>query len=783
MASKGLRARLARKEDARFLRGRGRFVGDLKPERMQDVAFVRSPLAHAHLHGITIPDDVRDAVFTASDLAGVRPLRAVVGIAGFRPSDQPVLAGHRLRYAGEPVAMCLADTRAEAEDIAQRIALQTEAIAAVSDMLAARSPDAPLLHDGWTENVFLQVGHDGNIAAAAAGAPITLAREFRTARQCMAPLEGRGLVAEFDSRTDQLIVHATSQFPHVLRTGLAECLQIADQRIRVISPDIGGGFGYKAVLAPEEVAVCWLALKTGRAVRWLEDRHEHLSASANCREHHYRITVHADRDGRLLAVDAEAVVDAGAYSATPFTAAVEVSQVVGVLPGPYVIPSYRCTAAAVATNKTPILPYRGVARPGVCYVMEMMIDALARAVGKDPTEVRLLNLIPPAAMPYDNVTGKHFDSGDYPKCLEDAVAAIDLAGVRRRQAEGMPDGRLLGVGFGIFGEQSATGVTSDGKKMQLFEQATARLTPDGRLDLRVGVHSHGQGLETTLAQLANEVLGIDPADVRVVHGDTELSPYSSGTWGSRCIVWAGGAVTESCRRIAGRAAAIGGALLQADAASVEVRDGAVFGPSGSVTLREIARAWYLRPQDLPDDLDPGGLEATEGYSPSRRTGAYTAATHAAVVALDRQTGAVEILDYVVVEDPGVMVNPMIVEGQVHGGTAQGIGTALYEEMPFSATGIPLAPTFADYVLPGPTEVPDIRVHHMETPSPYTVFGIKGVGEGGAIGPLAAIGNAVNDALRPLGVEITELPITPARVLRAIAAAPGPDAKRIPMRSP
>ena len=778
MAAKGLGARLPRKEDERFLRGRGQFVGDLRLDRMLEAAFVRSPAAHARLRGIDIPDDVADSVFIAGDLAGdpagdpggVRPLRAVAGVPGFRPCDQPVLAQRRVRYAGEPVAVCLADTRAEAEDIAQRIVLDLEDLPAITEMLDARRPDAPVLHDGWDENVFLEIAHDGDIEAAASGAAITLSREFRTARQCMAPLEGRGFLAQFDSRVDQLIVHATSQFPHVFRTGLAECLQIAEQRIRVISPDVGGGFGYKGILAPEEVCVCWLALRTGRPIRWLEDRHEHLSASANCREHHYRITVHADAEGRLLAVDAEGIIDAGAYSAYPFTPAVEASQMCDVLPGPYVIPAYRCTATAVATNKTPILPYRGVARPGVCYVMELMVDALARALGKEPAEVRLLNLIPADAMPFDNVAGKHFDSGDYPTCLGRAVAAIDLAGVRRRQGAAEPDGRLLGIGFGVFGEQSAVGITSDGKKMQLYEQASARLTPDGGLDLRVGVHTHGQGLETTLAQLANEVLGIDPADVRVTHGDTELSPYSSGTWGSRCMVWAGGAVTEACLVIAGRAASIGAALLQTDAASVEVKDGAVIGPSGSVTLRDIARAWYLRPQDLPDDLDPGGLEVTQGYAPSRRTGAYTAATHAAVVVVDPATGAVEILDYVVVEDPGVMVNPMIVEGQVHGGTAQGIGTALYEEMPFSEAGIPQAPTFADYLLPGPSEVPDIRVLHMHTPSPYTVFGIKGVGEGGAIGPLAAVGNAVNDALSGLGVELTELPITPARVLRAIAAA-------------
>jgi carbon-monoxide dehydrogenase large subunit len=302
------------------------------------------------------------------------------------------------------------------------------------------------------------------------------------------------------------------------------------------------------------------------------------------------------------------------------------------------------------------------------------------------------------------------------------------------------------------------------------EQATARLTPDGGLELRVGIQSHGQGLETTLAQVAHEILGIEPEKVKVVHGDTGLTPYSTGTWGSRCMVMAGGAVTQACHEIARRAARIGAKLLQVDEAQVTVRDGQVFGPSGSVTIGEIARAWYLRPQDLPSDVDPGGLEATAGYKPVRDSGTFSYAAHAAVVAVDPEVGGVEILDYVVVEDGGVLVNPMIVEGQVYGGTAQGIGTALYEEMPFDGAGQPLASTFADYLLPGAPEVPDIRILHMETPSPYTEFGVKGIGEGGAIGPPAAIGNAINDALRSLGAELTVSPMTPRRIVEAIAGA-------------
>jgi carbon-monoxide dehydrogenase large subunit len=385
----------------------------------------------------------------------------------------------------------------------------------------------------------------------------------------------------------------------------------------------------------------------------------------------------------------------------------------------------------------------------------------------------LINLVPPERMPFENITKKHFDSGDYPECLRRAVAAIDLPAVRARQKSGEPDGRRIGIGLSIFCEQAAHGTTIYAgwgiPMVPGHEQAAARLTPDGGLELRVGIQSHGQGLETTLAQVANEVLGIAIDRISVVHGDTEYTPYSTGTWGSRCMVMAGGAVARACQVMSRRVLAIGARMLQTDIGQVTLRDGEVIGPSGSVSLAEVARTWYLRPQDLPLDVDPRGLEVTAGYKPARDSGTFSYAAHAAVVAVDPEIGAVEILDYVVVEDGGVLVNPMIVDGQVYGGTAQGIGTALYEEMPFDENGQPLASTLADYLLPGATEVPSIRIEHMETPSPYSEFGQKGIGEGGAIGPPAAIANAINDALHPLGVEIGETPITPRRLMAALEA--------------
>jgi carbon-monoxide dehydrogenase large subunit len=771
----GIGQPVPRKEDDRYLRGKGEFIADIRLAGMKELAFVRSPLAHARILGVRKPPG-RDAdVFTAADLDGVKPILAASRLPGFKVSSQPVLAQGKVRHVGEAVAVCVAATRAQAEDLAAAVELDLAELPAVVDMLDARRTDAPLIHEPWGDNIVMETRVDADLAAIRASAPIVVRRTLRTARQCMSPLEGRGVVAVWDRRLEQVVIHTSTQMPHIVRTGLAGCLGLPEEQVRVVAPDVGGGFGYKGLLLPEEVCAAFLARRLGHPVRWIEDRREQLAGNANCREHHYELTAYADRDGRLIALDAEATVDAGAYSIYPFSACLEAAQVASILPGPYRLDAYRCITWSSATNKPAIVPYRGVARAGVCYAMETMIDAVAHAVGREPYEVRLLNLVPASAMPFDNITNKHFDSGDYPECLRRVVAAIDVPAVRRRQEK--PEGsERVGVGFSIFCEQAAHGTSvyfGWGIPMVPgFEQAVARLTPDGGLEIRVGIQSHGQGLETSLAQVAHEVLGVAIERIRVVHGDTALTPYSTGTWGSRCMVMAGGAVASACRELATRIGRIGAHLLQVQPDTVTVGGGRVRAGTASVPIDEVARTWYLRPQELPADVAPGGLEVTGGYKARRDTGTFSYAAHAAVVAVDTEMGDVRILDYAICEDGGVLINPMIVDGQVAGGTAQGIGTALYEEMPFDDNGQPLATTLADYLLPGATEVPSLRIAHMETPSPYTEFGQKGIGEGGAIGPPAAIANAVNDALRPLGVTIDRLPITPQRIVSAMLAARG-----------
>ncbi|MCW2239388.1 xanthine dehydrogenase family protein molybdopterin-binding subunit [Azospirillum canadense] len=769
----GVGARVRRKEDERLLRGRGRFVGDIALPGMKELAFVRSPVAHARIRGVDIPEEHRAAVFIWADLAmdGVKPIRAVSGLPGFKASEQPALADGKVRFVGEPVAVCIAATRAEAEDIAAQVFVDVEELPVNADMLEAVKPGAPRVHEHWSDNVFLETNVGGAIAEIAATAPVKVTRTIRTARQCMVPLEGKGVVAHWDRHVEQLVLTTATQMPHIVRAGLSECLGLDQGLIRVVAPDVGGGFGWKGLLQPEEVVAGWLARHLDHPVRWTEDRREHLVAAANCREHHYEITAYADERGRLLGLEADAWVDAGAYSVYPFSACLEAAQVGSILPGPYDFRHYRCRTFSVCTNKPPIVPYRGVARTGVCFAMEQMIDAVAEAVGREPWEVRLENLVPPDKMPFDNVTKKHFDSGDYPESVRRAVAAIELDGWRARQTRGEPDGRLIGVGVATYCEQSAHGTAVYyGWGIPMVpghEQAQARITPDGGLELRVGVQSHGQSMETTFAQVAHEVLGIELARIKLVHGDTALTPYSTGTWGSRSMVMAGGAVATACRTLAERVLRIGAHLLQGRPEDARLVDGCVRVGQASIPIRDIAHTWYRAPQLLPPDVDRGGLETTCGYKPKSDHGTFSYATHAVAVAVDPELGSVEILDYVVVEDAGTMVNPMVVDGQIYGGVAQGIGTALYERMPYDDEGQPLASTFMDYLIPGFTEVPHVRILHMMTPSPYTEFGVKGIGEGGAIAPPAALCNAINDALRPLGARVTDSPMTPERIIAAI----------------
>lgn len=776
-AGQGVGAPVRRVEDRRLLEGKGEYLADLQIPGVWEIAFLRSPIAHARLHGVRVPEALRERVFTVDDLPFVSPIVADGAAPGFQHSEYPPLARGRIRFVGEPVAMCIAPTRAEAEDIAQACELDAEELPVHWDIDVALAPQAMPIHDGWTSNRFVVTEiRAGDLDAVRASAAVRVEKQLRMGRQAAVSLETRGVAAHYDRRLGELVLHSSTQFPHVIRTILAQCLGISESALRVIAPDVGGGFGVKNNFQPEELAVAALAMKLGRPLRWIEDRREHLVASPHAREHRYRLIAYADERGRVLGIEAEVTVDAGAYSVWPWTASMEAGMSAGIMTGPYDIPVYHGRAITVCTNKSPLGPYRGVGRTGACFAIETLIDAVACAVDRAPEDVRVENMVPASAMPYRSATGKLYDSGNYPECARRALAAIDPAAVRARQAAGEPDGRCIGLGVASYTEQSAHG-TAEWVARGLpvvfgFEPALARFTPDGKLVLFVGIQNHGQGLETTLAQVAHEELGIAVSDVVVRHGDSSVSPYGMGTFASRSMTMAGGAVSRACAQLAQKIRRIAAHMLEAPSPDdVRLADGSVSWGERTVSFAQLCNAAYLHPERLPKGEEPA-LECVAVYEPGRSTGAFSYATHACVVAVDPDTGVIEVLDYVVCHDCGTMVNPMLVEAQVVGGVAQGLGTALYEEIPYDENGQPLASTFLDYRMPGAPEIPDVRVLHMETPSPHTRFGIKGMGEGGAIAPPAAVINAVNDALRGIGAELTRTPLTPERVLESILAARG-----------
>jgi carbon-monoxide dehydrogenase large subunit len=770
----GVGASLLRKEDARHLRGRGQFVSDVQLPRMQDVAFVRSPHAHARIKGIAVAPNAGGRIFTARDLPRLGEMRAVPQVSGFKVSGYPPLATQKVRYVGEAIAACIAPTRAEAEDLAKTVSVDFEVLPAVIDAAAALTDAPSLVHENWSNNLFIErVFQDGDIDAVARAADVVVRRDYRMHRHVAVPLEGRAVLAYRDHRLDELVVYTSTQVPHIIRLGLSEVLGLEERRIRVIAPDVGGGFGSKARLSPEEAAIAALALEVDHPVRWVEDRGEHFLASTHTRDHQYRVAAYADKRGRLLGIDVELIVDGGAYAMWPNGPFLETGMAARNLPGPYDIRHYRVKTYTVATNKSPIGPYRGVGRPGACFAIERTIDEVARAVGRDAAELRMENMVTSAQMPYTTIANLKFDNGDYPAAVKLCADAIDLPAVRARQRQGEPDGRLIGVGFACYSEQTGHGcgewVSRGSPFIPGYESCTAQLMPDGTLVLSVGIQSHGQGLETTLAQIAHEELGIDPANISVRHGDTALSPFGMGTIASRSIVMAGGAVAHTTRLLREKIVKIGAHLLQCDPADARCAGGKVVAGSGAVGIEEVARVAHLRMEALPRGVEPL-LSVTSTYQPGIDTGVYSYATHGAVVAVDPATGMVELIDFAVAEDCGTMINPMIVEGQVRGGVVQGIGTALYEEIPYDEQGQPLAATLADYLVPCAAELPAIKIVHMHTPTPHTEYGVKGMGEGGAIAPPAAIANAVRDALAPLGAEVNETPLTPRRVLAAIRQA-------------
>jgi aerobic carbon-monoxide dehydrogenase large subunit len=764
---------LLRKEDARHLLGAGQFIADVRVPGLQDIAFVRSQHAHAEVRRVTKPAAAAARVFTLADIGPINVLEAGPELATFRHGPYPPLADGRVRYVGQTIAACVAETRTLAEDLADAVSVELEELPVVVDPVGAMRPDSPRLFASWPNNAFItSLVSEGDTASLAA-APIRLRRTFKMNRQATVSLECRGALAYWDQRLDELVVYLSTQGAHVMRLGLAQSLGLPEHKVRVIAPDVGGGFGGKNRLLPEEIAVAAIARKLGQPVRWIEDRREHLLASVHARDHSYDLTISADRDGRLLGLEGDIHIDAGAYALWPTGAFMEASMAARNLTGPYRIRILKLNTFTVATNKAPLGPYRGVARPGACFAIERLVDEVARELGCEAIDLRRQNIVTAAELPYQTAAGMMLDTGDYVASLETARTMIDLPTVRRRQLAGEPDGRAIGVGFAFYTEQSGHGQAEWMKRKSRivpgYESATVRMLPDGSVLLLVGVQNHGQGHDTTLAQIAAHELQIDPSRISLRYGDTATTPFGFGTFASRSIVFAGGAVAKSCRILAEKIRGIGAHLLQTDVSATRIVNAAIHGPHGAIEFAEIAWAANVRQELLPAGMEPL-LEVTASYEPTESGGVFSYGTHAAIVAVEPEIGTIEILDYVVAEDCGTMINPMIVDGQIQGGIAQGIGTALYEEIPYDEMGQPLATTFADYLVPCAPEVPSVRIAHSVTPARATEYGVKGVGEGGAIAPPAVIANAVADAFRAIGASFNETPLTPRRVSEAVDGA-------------
>ena len=749
------------------------FIADLQVPGVQDVAFVRSQMAHAKVRSVIKPAQSGTRVFTLADIAPVNILEAGPELSAHRHSPYPPLADARVRYVGQTIAACVMPTRAQAEDLADEVRVELEELPAVVDVVAAMRADSPRVFDEWPSNAYISTSVvEGNPEALAA-APIRLHCRLRLNRQATVPLEGRGVLAYRDHRLDELVVYLSTQGGQVKRLALSRMLNIPEHKVRVIAPDVGGGFGGKNRIMPEDVAVAALALKVGRPVRWIEDRREHLLASPHARDHTYDLTICAERDGTLIGIEGDIYIDAGAYALWPTGAFQEASMASRNLTGPYRMRHLKLNAHTVATNKAPMGPYRGVARPGATFALERLVDEVARELGREPFDLRRQNIVTSAELPYKTAAGMKLDTGDYVAALDIARDKINLPAIRKRQAQGEPDGRKIGIGFAFYTEQSGHGIVEFAKRkfrvIPGYESANARMLPDGSVIIYVGVQNHGQGHETTLAQIAAHELGIDPGQISVRYGDTAVGPYGFGTFASRSIVFAGGAVGKASRAIAEKIRRIGAHLLQADVAATRIEGGMVHGPSSKLSIAEIAFAANARPDQLPAGMDPL-LDSTATYEPADSGGVFAYGTHAALVAVDPNTGDIELLDYVVSEDCGTMINPMIVDGQVVGGIVQGIGTALYEEIPYDERGQPLVSSLADYTIPCAAEIPTIRVEHLVTPALTTEYGVKGLGEGGAIAPPAAIANAVGDAFRDIRANFNETPLTPRRVTRELARA-------------
>jgi carbon-monoxide dehydrogenase large subunit len=755
---------MRRLEDPALVTGRGRFTADLPAQHY--VRFVRSPVASGRIVGITAPAGAR--IFCAADLSGVRPIRPMLHKFNYQAIEQPILAKDLVRFVGEPIAAVVAPTSAAAEDIAEAVEIEIAELPAVADARGALKPGAPAVHDICPDNVVVE----GRFKTAAFDASLAKAHrlirvEVRSRRQNATPLEARAAHAAFDPASGRVTLTCTTQMPHLHRTAIADVLNFAESDLRVVAPDVGGGFGQKMSLPAEYVVLVWLARQLRGSVAWSEDRRENLIAAFHSRDQHVRLDGAFDESGKLIALAADVIANIGAYSCFPTTCGVEPLMALAEMPGPYDVAAYSCVARGVATHTCTMAPYRGVSRPVITLAMERLMDKAAAAFDLGPVEIRRRNLV--KTFPHTSATGLVADEGSYVETLEKAVAHVDLTAFRARQRDARGRGRYLGIGLATFSERTGYGSPAFAARGMAitpgWETVEVAMDPSGRVEARIGASPHGQGLGTTLAQLIADELGVTPQDVRVIHGDTDRTPYGWGTFASRSLVISGGASLLAAQKLRQKLLIIASHVLEAAAGDIVLENGSakVLGTDRAAPIAALARAAYHETHRFKGEIGPG-LRDSADYDPP---GTFSNACHVALVEVDVESGRVVVEKFLAVEDAGRIINPLIADGQVHGGIAQGIGNALFEEIVYDQTGNAQTATLADYLAPTAREIPPIELHHIETPAASSITGAKGLGEGGTIGAPAAVLNAINDALAPFHVSIDEMPATPQRIRAAL----------------
>ncbi len=766
-------ARVQRREDPRLLTGQGRFIDDVNLSGMLHVAFVRSDYAHARIQGVDLADAAAMpgvvGIFTAEDVVGAfNPIRATSRMADYYATELPVLANCKVRFVGEAVAAVVAENRYLAEDAAEWVMVDYEPLGDAVDPLAAAEDSAPLLHDEAGTNVIVaRTFHRGDVDVAMESAAVRVKDTFRMHRKTPMAMENRGYVADYDPGRRSLTLHSSTQVPGIVRDALADMLDIPGSRLRVVAPDMGGGFGGKASLYPEEVLVCLLSRRLGRPVKWLSDRREDLMSTSQAFDEIVEAELACDAEGRILGLRADCIGDVGAYSVYPWTAAIEPVQVVSFLPGPYRVSNYWARARAVATAKPPTGAYRGVGRPISAFVMERLMDMAAARLGLDPVEIRRRNMVRAEEFPYKSASGIVWDKCGFMECLDTVTEMYDE--LRRRQAVARQHGRWIGIGIASYAELTGLGsriAVAPGMPVNTgTESATIRIDATGAVTAQFGIASHGQGMETTLAQIIADELGARLEDIEIVHGDSQGVAHGTGTFASRSTILAGGAAILSARVVREQVLKAAAHMFEADAGDLDVTDGQIFikGTDRRISFRELAKALYSEMGRFPKELrEEISLEATRMYDPY--FGTTSPASHMALVEVDPETYGVKILYYGAADDCGRVINPLIVDGQVHGGVAQGIGAALMEEVVHDASGQIQTASLMDYVIPTAAEVPAMDVHHVELEPPENIGGFRGMGEGGTIGAPAALANAIADAI---GRDINVLPMTPERLYRRL----------------